>query len=117
MNKNDSISPTGIIVSSASFVRNGHTILHQAAFQAPQNSVTVLFGPSGAGKTTCLRLIAGLEHPSEGRILFGDEVLFSQDVCLSPRRRRVGFCFQEEALWPALNVREHLTTTLRAQYR
>ncbi|MBN2328127.1 MAG: ABC transporter ATP-binding protein [Candidatus Omnitrophica bacterium] len=109
--------PSGISVSSASFVRSGRAVLHEVTFDAPENGVTVLFGPSGAGKTTCLRLIAGLEHLSDGQILFGGEVLSSKDVYLSPRRRRVGYCFQEEALWPALNVREHLTATLRAQYR
>jgi molybdate transport system ATP-binding protein len=68
--------------------------------------VTVLFGPSGAGKTTILRCLAGLERPDRGTIRFGDEVWFdaAAGTMLAPQRRRVGLCFQGYALFPHLTV-------------
>ena len=66
-----------------------------------------LVGPSGAGKTTVLRSIAGLLRPERGRIAFGDDVWFDADrgVCRDPDRRSVGLVFQEYALFPHLTVR------------
>jgi molybdate transport system ATP-binding protein len=72
--------------------------------------VTVLFGPSGAGKTTILRCIAGLEPLSEGRIVFKERVWAdaSQGVHLPPQQRPVGYLFQDYALFPHLRVRENI---------
>lgn len=69
-----------------------------------------LFGPSGAGKTTLMRLIAGLEEPDGGVIKVGDEVWFdaSSKINLPPQKRSVGFVFQDYALFPTMSVRENL---------
>ncbi len=82
-----------------------------AAFEAA-NGITVLAGPSGAGKTTCLRLIAGVLTPDEGRITLGERVYFDSNlkVNLPVQRRRVGFVFQDYALFP------HLTTEQNVAY-
>jgi molybdate transport system ATP-binding protein len=72
---------------------------------------TVAFvGPSGAGKTTVLRAIAGLARPEAGRIACGDEVWFDGDagVDLSPEERSVGLVFQDYALFPHLDVRRNV---------
>jgi molybdate transport system ATP-binding protein len=73
---------------------------------ADRASVTVLFGPSGAGKTTVLRCVAGLERPDRGAIRFGDETWFdsARRVDLPPQRRRAGLLFQDYALFPHLSV-------------
>jgi molybdate transport system ATP-binding protein len=65
-----------------------------------------LVGPSGAGKSSLLRTTAGLEHPYEGRIAFGDEVWFDarRRVHVSPQRRRVGYLPQDYGLFPHLDV-------------
>ena len=65
-----------------------------------------LLGPSGCGKTTTLRMIAGLESPTEGEIYIGDKLVFSHEkgIDISPDKRNIGFLFQNYALWP------HLTT-------
>jgi molybdate transport system ATP-binding protein len=70
----------------------------------------VLFGPSGAGKTTMLRIIAGLERPDTGRILYNDEVWVDRErgVFVPPQRRRIGYLFQEYALFPHLTVEENI---------
>ncbi|HEY5659932.1 MAG TPA: ABC transporter ATP-binding protein [Gaiellaceae bacterium] len=69
-----------------------------------------LVGPSGAGKTTVLRAIAGLVRPASGRIVSGDDVWFdgAKGVSLAPDRRRVGLVFQDYALFPHLSVRENI---------
>jgi ABC-type sulfate/molybdate transport systems ATPase subunit len=69
-----------------------------------------LVGPSGAGKTTVLRAIAGLARPTAGRIAVGDEVWFDADaaVALEPDERRAGLVFQEYALFPHMTVRQNI---------
>jgi len=69
----------------------------------------VLFGPSGCGKTTVLRLLAGLEVPDAGKIKLGDAAVSSAGWALPPWQRRVGFVFQESALWPHMNVEENIS--------
>ncbi len=69
-----------------------------------------LVGPSGAGKTSVLRAIAGLVRPARGRIALDDDVWFDSERRLSrkPDERRVGLVFQEYALFPHLNVRQNV---------
>ncbi len=65
-----------------------------------------LLGPSGCGKTTTLRMIAGLETPTEGDIFIDDVCVFSasKGIDISPDKRNVGFLFQNYALWPHMTV-------------
>ena len=72
--------------------------------------ITGIFGLSGAGKTTLMRVIAGLETPYEGRLLFNDRVFFDaqQRQCVPPNRRHVGLVFQEHNLFPHLSAEKNL---------
>lgn len=72
--------------------------------------VTVLFGPSGAGKTLVLDSIAGFVTPGEGRILLDDAILFdaASRVNLPPQQRNCGYVFQNYALFPHMTLRENL---------
>jgi molybdate transport system ATP-binding protein len=72
--------------------------------------VTALFGPSGAGKTTIVNMIAGLLAPDRGRIALDDKILFDSTarVNLPPQRRRIGYVFQEGRLFPHLSVQQNL---------
>jgi molybdate transport system ATP-binding protein len=78
-------------------------------------SVAVLFGPSGAGKTTVLRCIAGLETPDSGSIRCGDETWYDgkRGFSLAPQRRRVGYLAQDYAVFPHLTVRANVEYGLR----
>jgi molybdate transport system ATP-binding protein len=69
-----------------------------------------LFGPSGAGKTTLMRMISGLETPNSGVIEVDGEVWFdkSKKINLPPQKRSIGFVFQDYALFPTMSVRENL---------
>jgi len=78
--------------------------------------VVVLFGPSGVGKTTVLRAIAGLLRPTGGRILFGDRIWTdtAAGVFVPPQQRGIGYVAQESALFPHLTVRDNVEFGLRA---
>lgn len=70
--------------------------------------LTALFGPSGAGKTSVLNIVAGLLRPDRGRIVVGGETLFDEQVDLPPEQRRAGYVFQDGRLFPHLRVRANL---------
>jgi len=73
--------------------------------------VTVLFGPSGAGKTTILDAIAGLRRPARGSIVMNGRTLFSsaERINVPPHKRHVGYVSQDIALFPHLDVRRNVT--------
>ena len=75
------------------------------------NAFVTLLGPSGCGKTTTLRMIAGLETPTSGRITIGDRVVFDseQGINIPANKRKVGFLFQNYALWPNMTVYENIS--------
>jgi molybdate transport system ATP-binding protein len=72
--------------------------------------VTALCGPSGAGKTSVVNMIAGLLKPDRGHIALADTVLFdsAKGIDVPPHRRRIGYVFQEGRLFPHLSVRQNL---------
>jgi molybdate transport system ATP-binding protein len=72
--------------------------------------VTILFGPSGAGKTLTLLAMAGLVRPDSGAIRCGDRVLFdsARGIDVPARLRRIGFVFQDYALFPHLSVAQNV---------
>ncbi|WP_084580258.1 ATP-binding cassette domain-containing protein [Sphingomonas azotifigens] len=76
----------------------------------PGAGVTVLFGPSGAGKTSVLNMVAGLLRPDAGHIRVGADTLFdaAAGIDLPPEARRAGYVFQESRLFPHLRVRANL---------
>lgn len=85
----------------------GFNLEIDATFDRP---ITGVFGPSGAGKTSLLDLIAGLRRPIAGRAQMDDKVLFDAGVSLylPPRFRRIGYVPQDLALFPHLSVRANL---------
>ena len=84
----------------------------EASLRIPEGaSITILFGPSGAGKTTVLRCIAGLETLTEGKILFDGR----DCTRVPPQKRPIGYLFQEYALFPHLRVRDNIAYGVRRQ--
>ena len=75
------------------------------------NAFVTLLGPSGCGKTTTLRMIAGLETPTSGRITIGDTVVFDSELGINipANKRKVGFLFQNYALWPNMTVYQNIS--------
>jgi iron(III) transport system ATP-binding protein len=81
-------------------------VLKGISFELTSGKVLALLGASGCGKTTLLRTIAGLELPSNGRIVVGNQVLFDSatNTELAPEKRNLGLVFQSYALWPHKSV-------------
>jgi molybdate transport system ATP-binding protein len=87
-----------------------------ARFEAA-GGATALFGPSGAGKTSLVNIIAGLLTPDRGRIALDDVVLFDSEagIDLPAHRRRIGYVFQEGRLFPHMTVAQNLDYGRRMQ--
>jgi molybdate transport system ATP-binding protein len=82
-----------------------------------QTHITVLFGPSGHGKTTLLNLVAGVMQPDTGRITLGNTVFFDtqQRINIPIEHRNIGYVFQDHALFPHLSVFNNLAYGLKAR--
>jgi molybdate transport system ATP-binding protein len=78
--------------------------------QVHLGELTVLFGESGAGKTSFLRIIAGLTEPDKGYICVGSDIWFDskRGINLSPQKRNIGFMFQDYALFPNMTVKQNI---------
>src|SRR2546421_5702629 len=88
------------------------------SFSAEEGKTTVLLGESGAGKSTVLRLLAGLQHPEQGHISLNESIYFDseQKLAIPPQERPFGYVFQDYVLFPHLTVFENVAFGLRAQH-
>jgi multiple sugar transport system ATP-binding protein len=91
----------------------GVTALDEVSFSIQDGELFVLLGPTGAGKTTTLRVIAGLEKQDAGTVLFGDQPIDE----LTPADRDVAFVFQQYSLYPTMTVYDNLAFPLRSPLR
>src|SRR5205823_8383459 len=100
-----SVTMGGIRLDRATKVYpNGVTAVEAVSLTIADGEFMVLVGPSGCGRSTLLRMIAGLEHVTEGRIFIGD-----QDVtAMQPRARDIAMVFQNYALYPQMTVKDNL---------
>lgn len=85
------------------------TAVSSLSLEAESGAITVLLGPTGAGKTTTLRCVAGLEHPDAGTVRIGGVVVNN----LPPKDRDVAFVFQNFSLHPRYTVFENIASPLR----
>ena len=90
-----------------------------ARLALPGRGVSALFGVSGSGKTSLLRLIAGLDRPDAGRIQLGERYLVdtARGIFVPPHQRNIGVVFQEARLFPHYRVRGNLTYGMPASAR
>ena len=90
----------------------------RAQFEA-QDETTALLGASGCGKSVTLKCIAGIMTPDRGRIALGGRVLFDSErkIDLPPQQRRVGYLFQQYALFPNMTVEQNILCGIRREHR
>lgn len=93
------------------------TVIPEINLAIESNEFLSLLGPSGCGKTTLIRMVAGLESPSQGTILIGQDTVFESDkgIFVPPEKRNLGMVFQSYALWPHLTVFENIAFPLRCR--
>lgn len=88
--------------------------VRDASFDVSRGEILVLLGPSGSGKSSLLRLIAGLERSDGGEIRLRNKIIVSAEkrVFLPPEKRNFGMVFQSFAVWPHMTVEEHVAFPL-----
>jgi sulfate transport system ATP-binding protein len=92
---------------------NGFKALDDVSLSVPDGSLTALLGPSGGGKSTLLRVLAGLEKPDSGEVLFSGESV----TTLPAQERGVGFVFQHYAAFKHMTVRDNIAFGLKIRKR
>ena len=104
-----------ITLENLSLQYGGNTVVKDLDLQIADGESLVLLGQSGCGKTSTMRCIAGLEHPSAGRITIGDTVVHdsARHVDVAPYKRNVGMVFQSYAVWPHRTVFENVAFSLK----
>ncbi len=89
-------------------------VLQELTLNIEDNQLSCLLGGSGCGKTTILRLIAGLEIPTNGQIIIQDKIVTDkQKIIIPPYKRNLGYIFQDLALWPHFTVYKNIAFGLR----
>ena len=78
------------------------------SFSLKEGEITSIIGASGIGKTTLLRIIAGLEQPIEGEVRINEKLVSSKNFILPPEKRNLGLVVEDRALFPHLNVKKNV---------
>ncbi len=82
--------------------------LHDISFSLPQGAILGIQGSSGSGKSTILRIIAGLEEARKGKIIIDNKTIFDKNTFIEPEKRNIGMVFQDYALFPHLTVEKNI---------
>jgi multiple sugar transport system ATP-binding protein len=99
-----------VILQAVSKTFGAQAALTDVSLTIPDGSFVVLLGPTGAGKTTMLRMVSGLDTPDAGDILIGGRSVAG----LTPAQRNVAMVFQQYSLYPHLTVRENMAFPLKS---
>ena len=104
---------SAVKINNLSHSINHHDILKDINLELEKDKIACILGPSGCGKTTLLKLIAGLEKIKSGEILLNNIIVSSSSRHLATEKRKVGFLFQDYALFPHLTVKENLNFAIK----
>jgi spermidine/putrescine transport system ATP-binding protein len=107
LDKSETVEDLNLVRVTKQF--GSFTAVDDLTLTVPAGKFFALLGPSGCGKTTTLRMVAGLEQPTEGQILLGDKDI----TTLRPYKRSINTVFQSYALFPHLDIFENVAFGLR----
>ncbi|MGL5087788.1 MAG: ABC transporter ATP-binding protein [Clostridium sp.] len=78
-----------------------------------KGEIVAILGQSGSGKSTMLRIIAGLENPYKGKVTIGDNIVFADNEFIEPEKRGIGMVFQDYALFPHMTIAKNIMFGLK----
>jgi len=106
-----------VVLSNISKTFSETSVIPTLSLSIGENEFLSLLGPSGCGKTTIIRMIAGLENPTQGSIQIGEDCVFDSEkgISIPPEKRGLGMVFQSYALWPHMTVLENIAFPLKCQ--
>jgi iron(III) transport system ATP-binding protein len=106
-------APAALQIHNVSHFFGKHQVLDDVNLEVRHGGITALLGPSGGGKTTLLRIIAGFERPSSGTVSINGNVVAEANKWVPPHKRGVAIVPQEGALFPHLSVSENVAFGLK----
>ncbi|WP_417797843.1 ABC transporter ATP-binding protein [Terasakiella pusilla] len=102
-----------LVLENVELSFDGFCVLNKINLTVETGEFVCLLGPSGCGKTSTLRVCAGLETPKTGRVIVDGRVMTDGHFVLPPEKRKIGFLFQDFALFPHLNVFDNVAFGLK----
>ena len=106
----------GINVKNLTFSHDEKCLVENLNFDISNGSIGLIKGESGSGKSTLLNVIAGLKKADCGNVVCNNKVYMNENTFLPPERRRIGYVFQDFALFPHINAKKNITYALNKDF-
>ena len=105
-----------ITVKNLTFSYDEKCLVENLNFDISNGSIGLIKGESGSGKSTLLNVIAGLKKADSGNVLCNNKVYMDENTFLPPENRRIGYVFQDFALFPHINAKQNITYALNKDF-
>ena len=105
-----------ITVKNLTFSYDEKCLVENLNFDISNGSIGLIKGESGSGKSTLLNVIAGLKNADSGNVVCNNKVYMDENTFLPPERRRIGYVFQDLALFPHINAKKNITYALNKDF-
>ena len=105
-----------ITVKNLTFSYDEKCLVENLNFDISNGSIGLIKGESGSGKSTLLNVIAGLKNADSGNVICNNKVYMDENTFLPPERRRIGYVFQDFALFPHINAKKNITYALNKDF-
>ena len=105
-----------ISVKNLTFSYKEKNLVQNLSFSVSNGSIGLIRGESGSGKSTLLNVIAGLKKADKGNIVCNNVVFIDKNRSLSPEKRKIGYVFQDFALFPHINAKKNITYALNKEF-